>query len=115
MSTISTISIKPIFEALNLLRNQDISGSGLSSSLLLLHTCCVSAMFLSHCDEREGVGNILERTSGAANMKQFKDPEFMGQFLYRYRDMRNLWEVKNLKTIKINQLGSHRWRNCCNL
>ncbi|PIO22466.1 hypothetical protein AB205_0051050, partial [Aquarana catesbeiana] len=28
-------------------------------------------------------------------MKQFKDPEFMGQFIDRYRDMRNLWEVKN--------------------
>ncbi|PIO24772.1 hypothetical protein AB205_0019020 [Aquarana catesbeiana] len=28
-------------------------------------------------------------------MKQFKDPEFMRQFIDRYRDMRNLWEVKN--------------------
>ncbi|PIO14900.1 hypothetical protein AB205_0000670, partial [Aquarana catesbeiana] len=28
-------------------------------------------------------------------MKQFKDPEFMGQYIDRYRDMRNLWEVKN--------------------
>ncbi|PIO32899.1 hypothetical protein AB205_0071710, partial [Aquarana catesbeiana] len=28
-------------------------------------------------------------------MKQFKNPEFMGQFIDRYRDMRNLWEVKN--------------------
>ncbi|PIO38956.1 hypothetical protein AB205_0122100 [Aquarana catesbeiana] len=28
-------------------------------------------------------------------MKQFKDPEFMGQFIDRYKDMRNLWEVKN--------------------
>ncbi|PIO10841.1 hypothetical protein AB205_0132370, partial [Aquarana catesbeiana] len=28
-------------------------------------------------------------------MKQFKDPEFMGQFIDKYRDMRNLWEVKN--------------------
>ncbi|PIO10037.1 hypothetical protein AB205_0033690, partial [Aquarana catesbeiana] len=28
-------------------------------------------------------------------MKQFKDPEFMGQFIDRCRDMRNLWEVKN--------------------
>ncbi|PIO13415.1 hypothetical protein AB205_0084350, partial [Aquarana catesbeiana] len=28
-------------------------------------------------------------------MKQFKDPEFIGQFIDKYRDMRNLWEVKN--------------------
>ncbi|PIO26596.1 hypothetical protein AB205_0172590, partial [Aquarana catesbeiana] len=28
-------------------------------------------------------------------MKQFKDPEFRGQFIDKYRDMRNLWEVKN--------------------
>ncbi|PIO25380.1 hypothetical protein AB205_0173680, partial [Aquarana catesbeiana] len=28
-------------------------------------------------------------------MKQFKDPEFMDQFIDRYRDMRNLWEVRN--------------------
>ncbi|PIO39670.1 hypothetical protein AB205_0136890, partial [Aquarana catesbeiana] len=28
-------------------------------------------------------------------MKQFKDPEFMGHFIDEYRDMRNLWEVKN--------------------
>ncbi|PIO15468.1 hypothetical protein AB205_0115460 [Aquarana catesbeiana] len=28
-------------------------------------------------------------------MKHFKDPEFMGQFIDKYRDMRNLWEVKN--------------------
>ncbi|PIO23591.1 hypothetical protein AB205_0111410, partial [Aquarana catesbeiana] len=28
-------------------------------------------------------------------MKQFKKPEFMGQFIDRYRDMRNLWDVKN--------------------
>ncbi|PIO40935.1 hypothetical protein AB205_0147850 [Aquarana catesbeiana] len=28
-------------------------------------------------------------------MKQFKDPEFMGQFIDKYRNMRNLWEVKN--------------------
>ncbi|PIO29057.1 hypothetical protein AB205_0078770, partial [Aquarana catesbeiana] len=28
-------------------------------------------------------------------MKQFKDPEFMSQFIDKYRDMRNLWEVKN--------------------
>ncbi|PIO34732.1 hypothetical protein AB205_0133740, partial [Aquarana catesbeiana] len=28
-------------------------------------------------------------------MKQFKDPEFMGNFIDKYRDMRNLWEVKN--------------------
>ncbi|PIO23324.1 hypothetical protein AB205_0215750, partial [Aquarana catesbeiana] len=28
-------------------------------------------------------------------MKHFKDLEFMGQFIDRYRDMRNLWEVKN--------------------
>ncbi|PIN88756.1 hypothetical protein AB205_0024570, partial [Aquarana catesbeiana] len=28
-------------------------------------------------------------------MKQFKDPDFLGEFIDRYRDMRNLWEVKN--------------------
>ncbi|PIN88361.1 hypothetical protein AB205_0117130, partial [Aquarana catesbeiana] len=28
-------------------------------------------------------------------MKQFKNPEFMVQFIDRYRDMRNLWEVKS--------------------
>ncbi|PIO40916.1 hypothetical protein AB205_0085780, partial [Aquarana catesbeiana] len=28
-------------------------------------------------------------------MKQFKHPDFMGQFIDKYRDMRNLWEVKN--------------------
>ncbi|PIO16508.1 hypothetical protein AB205_0117040, partial [Aquarana catesbeiana] len=28
-------------------------------------------------------------------MKQFKDLEFMGQFIDKYRIMRNLWEVKN--------------------
>ncbi|PIO31924.1 hypothetical protein AB205_0059210, partial [Aquarana catesbeiana] len=28
-------------------------------------------------------------------MKQFKESEFMGQFIDKYRDMRNLWEVKN--------------------
>ncbi|PIO27798.1 hypothetical protein AB205_0187270 [Aquarana catesbeiana] len=29
-------------------------------------------------------------------MKQFKDPDFMGHFIDTYRDMRNLWKVKNL-------------------
>ncbi|PIO29423.1 hypothetical protein AB205_0202480 [Aquarana catesbeiana] len=28
-------------------------------------------------------------------MKQFKDPDFMGHFIDKYRDMHNLWEVKN--------------------
>ncbi|PIO16465.1 hypothetical protein AB205_0048760 [Aquarana catesbeiana] len=28
-------------------------------------------------------------------MKQFKDPEFMGHFIDKYKDMCNLWEVKN--------------------
>ncbi|PIO10630.1 hypothetical protein AB205_0052130, partial [Aquarana catesbeiana] len=27
--------------------------------------------------------------------KQFKDPDLIGQFIDKYRDMRNLWEVKN--------------------
>ncbi|PIO25638.1 hypothetical protein AB205_0056770 [Aquarana catesbeiana] len=50
-----------------LLLDRDVSYSGLSSSLLLLSICCVSTMFLSHCDERDGVGNILERTSGVGD------------------------------------------------
>ncbi|PIN88327.1 hypothetical protein AB205_0064020, partial [Aquarana catesbeiana] len=28
-------------------------------------------------------------------MKQFKDPDFMDHFIDKYRDMHNLWEVKN--------------------
>ncbi|PIO36736.1 hypothetical protein AB205_0130630, partial [Aquarana catesbeiana] len=28
-------------------------------------------------------------------MKQFKDPDFMGHFIDKYRDMHNLWELKN--------------------
>ncbi|PIO11454.1 hypothetical protein AB205_0134460, partial [Aquarana catesbeiana] len=28
-------------------------------------------------------------------MKQLKDPDFFCEFIDRYRDMRNLWEVKN--------------------
>ncbi|PIO37491.1 hypothetical protein AB205_0091500 [Aquarana catesbeiana] len=28
-------------------------------------------------------------------MTQFKDPDFMGHFIDKYRDMRNLWKVKN--------------------
>ncbi|PIO40946.1 hypothetical protein AB205_0027040 [Aquarana catesbeiana] len=30
-----------------------------------------------------------------ARMRKFKDPDFMGQFIDKYRDMHNLWEVKN--------------------
>ncbi|PIO25605.1 hypothetical protein AB205_0020870, partial [Aquarana catesbeiana] len=116
----STISTKAIFEALNLLlRDRDVLGSGLSSSSLLelTHTCCVSAMSLLLHAEREGVGNRLERTSGVGDAGGVSHMRSVYQanthVLYlrsvcrgwrngsgerpkgRYREMRNLWEVKH--------------------
>ncbi|PIO14434.1 hypothetical protein AB205_0016260 [Aquarana catesbeiana] len=59
MPTISTISSKDIFEALNLLLDLELPSPRLSLSLLIItaHTCCVSTMcsLTAPKEKRQGI------------------------------------------------------------
>ncbi|PIO27930.1 hypothetical protein AB205_0157270 [Aquarana catesbeiana] len=46
------------------------------------------------CMEERGTEVVSIGNEEKMNSK-FKDPEFMSQFIDKYREMRNLWEVKH--------------------
>ncbi|PIO26257.1 hypothetical protein AB205_0060860 [Aquarana catesbeiana] len=59
------------------------------------------------CTEDRGTEVAIVRKEEKMNAK-FKDPDFLTQFIEKYREMRNLWEVKHpayyIKTIRKSTL-----------
>ncbi|PIO31835.1 hypothetical protein AB205_0053260 [Aquarana catesbeiana] len=61
------------------------------------HACALYIKLTRKCRTRtEEIGTEVasDRNKGKNNHK-LKDPEFMSQFIDKYREMRNLWEVKH--------------------
>ncbi|PIO16074.1 hypothetical protein AB205_0132250, partial [Aquarana catesbeiana] len=60
------------------------------------HACILYIKLTRKCRMcAEEIGTAVASDQNEEKMNKFKDPEFMSQFIGKYREMRNLWQVKH--------------------